>query len=163
MLVQLCLTGSDPVESPRNTNNKRMRTESPSPSVAAESVQSSPQQQVSAEEAVTKGGAKSQLVKFEGCAQWDCARFVKQFILQRQDVDHGGRSILWLGNDFDSKKRSKIKKVYLLLRERAPEDKKKYFKASNFPLRDSDLDKFAAEVDDFVPQMANDLIEEFLP
>ncbi len=162
MLAQLCITGSDPVESPRNTNNKRLRTESPSPSVAAESVQSSPQQQVSADEAVTKGGAKAQLVNFEGCHQWDCTTFVKQCILQRQDVDHGGRARLWLGNKFNAKKRNKIKKVYLLLKERAPEDKKKYFKASNFPLRDSDNETFAKEVEGFVPQLANDLIEEYL-
>ena len=100
---------------------------------------------------------------FEGCGSWTCGRFVSTCFLNRQDVDKtGGSTGLWLGDGVTTQQRSKIKKVYRALRNRAGPEEKKYFIASKFPLDSVELTQWADDIKQFAPSLVDDFINKIL-
>jgi hypothetical protein len=109
-------------------------------------------------------------IDFSGCNEWSPTMLVMECLKQRQDVDTISRQLPWLGKNLApgrasstvNSTRLRCRKVYTVLREKAPLDKKKYFKPALYPSESLEQKKWEKEVEGFVPGLTDDLITELL-
>lgn len=164
MLYQLTVNDDS---SPRVTNKKRSRTESPSLSPSnssnaiAELSEDAPTPP-SVDDTLMEATAVAKHIDFKDCGGWTCGKLVSSCILSLEDAESTSRTSLWLGNDVGSSLRGKCRRLYRALRNRAPEDKKKYFQASRFPATNTALTSWAGEVKAFLPGLVDAFINEML-
>ena len=119
---------------------------------------------------MTASSLVSTNIDFRNCNAWTCTTFVTECLRQRQDVDANSRNMPWLGRNlapsttasYNNSLRQRLKKVYMALHERAPLDKKKYFKATRYPSESAEQKKWLGEVEDFVPGLTDELITDLL-